>query len=251
MLCCHNVVPGSIFIFNNQYIHTMKRSLIILAVLCLTITTHHVQAQVGIGTTTPNASSALEVQSTTKGILVSRMTAAQKTAIASPAEGLMVYQTDAPIGLWMYISGAWVRLTTANDLLGASSGFAANTTGAVIPVVLGGTSVPLPSAQNLGSNITPNGANTIFTVAAAGRYRIAYGLNFSTTFLVSSRLVINGTANIASTVIPVTPMSTLSAEVIVTLTAGATITLELFGLLGAVTLLNNTQGAALTIQRVE
>lgn len=228
----------------------MKRSLIILAVLCLT-TTHYVQAQVGIGTTTPNASSALEVQSTTKGVLVSRMTAAQRTAIASPAEGLMVYQTDAPIGLWMYISGVWTRFTTTNDLFGASSGFAANTAGAVIPVVLGGTDVPLPSAQNLGTGITPDGTNTIFTVAAAGRYRIAYGLNFSATFLVSSRLVINGIPNTASTVIPVTPMSTLSAEVIVTLTAGATITLELFGLLGAVTLLNNTQGAALTIQRVE
>lgn len=228
----------------------MKRSLIILAVLCLT-TTHYVQAQVGIGTTTPNASSALEVQSTTKGVLVSRMAAAQRTAIASPAEGLMVYQTDAPIGLWMYISGVWTRFTTTNDLFGTSSGFAANTAGAVIPVVLGGTDVPLPSSQNLGTGITPDGTNTIFTVAAAGRYRIAYGLNFSATFLVSSRLVINGTPNTASTVIPVTPMSTMSAEVIVTLTAGATITLELFGLLGAVTLLNNTQGAALTIQRVE
>ncbi|TDA85852.1 hypothetical protein E0702_17340, partial [Halomonas marinisediminis] len=50
-------------------------------------------AQVGIGTTTPDASSALEVQSTEKGLLIPRMTSAQRTAIASPALGLLVYDT--------------------------------------------------------------------------------------------------------------------------------------------------------------
>ena len=48
----------------------------------------------GIGTTTPNDSAVLDVTSTTKGFLPPRMTTAQKNAIASPAEGLMVYDTD-------------------------------------------------------------------------------------------------------------------------------------------------------------
>lgn len=50
--------------------------------------------QVGIGTITPNASSALDVFSTTQGMLTPRMTTIQRTAIVSPADGLMVYDTD-------------------------------------------------------------------------------------------------------------------------------------------------------------
>jgi uncharacterized protein (TIGR02145 family) len=51
-------------------------------------------AQVGIGTTTPDASAALELESTTKGFLLPRMTLAQIKAIVTPAEGLMVYCLD-------------------------------------------------------------------------------------------------------------------------------------------------------------
>lgn len=51
-------------------------------------------AQVGIGTTNPDASSVLDLTSTTQGLLTPRMTTLQRTAIASPANGLMVYDTD-------------------------------------------------------------------------------------------------------------------------------------------------------------
>ena len=48
---------------------------------------------VGIGTTSPNASSLLDVSSTTQGFLPPRMTNAQMVAIATPAAGLVVYDT--------------------------------------------------------------------------------------------------------------------------------------------------------------
>jgi hypothetical protein len=51
-------------------------------------------AQVGIGTTTPHASAALEIESSTQGFLPPRMTLLQINAIAAPAEGLMVYCLD-------------------------------------------------------------------------------------------------------------------------------------------------------------
>ncbi|MFC4263742.1 hypothetical protein ACFOWM_12675 [Ferruginibacter yonginensis] len=69
-------------------------------------------SNVGIGTPTPNASAKLDVSSTTQGMLVPRMTAAQRTAIASPATGLMVYQTDAPAGFYFYNGAAWVPSQT-------------------------------------------------------------------------------------------------------------------------------------------
>jgi hypothetical protein len=52
------------------------------------------QAQVGIGTANPNSSAKLEINSTSQGFLPPRMTSAQKTAIASPAQGLVVFCTD-------------------------------------------------------------------------------------------------------------------------------------------------------------
>ncbi|MDI5886746.1 hypothetical protein [Flavobacterium yafengii] len=63
-------------------------------VLFFMIITTNVFAQVGIGTITPHASSVLDVSSTTQGMLTPRMTTAQRLAIASPADGLMVYDTD-------------------------------------------------------------------------------------------------------------------------------------------------------------
>ena len=68
------------------------------------------QAQsVGINTV-PNASAALDVSSTTQGMLVPRMNASQRALIASPATGLMVYQTDAPAGFYFYNGTAWTSL---------------------------------------------------------------------------------------------------------------------------------------------
>ena len=53
-----------------------------------------IYAQMGVGTTNPNTAALLEVNSTSKGVLIPRMSSAQMNAIASPAEGLMVYNTD-------------------------------------------------------------------------------------------------------------------------------------------------------------
>jgi uncharacterized protein (TIGR02145 family) len=49
---------------------------------------------VGIGTTTPNRSAKLEVQSSNSGFLPPRMTLTERDAIASPAAGLMIYCSD-------------------------------------------------------------------------------------------------------------------------------------------------------------
>ena len=64
----------------------------------------------GIGTLTPAASAVLDISSVTQGFLPPRMTAAQRTAIPSPAEGLLVYQTDRSKGYYYFISGAWTSL---------------------------------------------------------------------------------------------------------------------------------------------
>lgn len=67
----------------------------------------------GIGTTTPNASSILDMVSTSKGLLVPRMTKAQRDAIASPATGLLIYQTNSSPGFYFWSGAAWTAVKTA------------------------------------------------------------------------------------------------------------------------------------------
>jgi len=66
-------------------------------------------AQVAINATgaAPVASAMLDVTSITSGILVPRMTTAQHNAIASPATGLVVFQTDGTAGFYYYTGAAW------------------------------------------------------------------------------------------------------------------------------------------------
>lgn len=74
--------------------------------LLLAISKNEFAQNVGIGTTTPNNSAQLEVSSTTKGMLVPRMTTAQRTAIASPASGLLVFDNTTN-SFWFYNGSAW------------------------------------------------------------------------------------------------------------------------------------------------
>ena len=67
----------------------------------------------GIGNNTPDPSAVLDVTSTTGGFLPPRMTAAQRIAIATPAEGLLVFQTDAKAGFYYIKNGAWTGLDDA------------------------------------------------------------------------------------------------------------------------------------------
>ena len=86
----------------------MKLTNILIAislVLGACLTSH---AQVGIGTSSPNA--ALDVTSTTNGFLPPRMTTTQRGAIASPAVGLVIFNTTTNClnfygGLWIEICG--------------------------------------------------------------------------------------------------------------------------------------------------
>ena len=57
----------------------------------------------------PDASAILDVKSTVKGMLVPRMTTAQRTAIASPAAGLLVYDTDTK-SFWHHQGTGWINI---------------------------------------------------------------------------------------------------------------------------------------------
>ena len=96
---------------------TILKSIIFIAFIAVNLTAF---AQVGINTNTPEASAALDVTSTEGGILIPRLTETQRDAIASPATGLMIFQTDQTTGFYFYDGAAWAQLRVPASTAGAA-----------------------------------------------------------------------------------------------------------------------------------
>jgi len=87
--------------------------------------TNNNTGNVGIGGT-PNAAAQLEVAATNKGVLIPRITQANRPA--APVAGLLIYQTDNTPGFYYYTGSAWIRIMNTSD---------AGTTGSIIPFASG------------------------------------------------------------------------------------------------------------------
>ncbi|GAA3991316.1 tail fiber domain-containing protein [Hymenobacter antarcticus] len=171
-----------------KHISIFWRGLLLLALL--TTGGLKVQAQsggVGIGTTAPDASAALDIVSSTKGALLPRV--ADATAIASPATGLIVFQTGGTAGFY-YNAGtpaapSWQQLNVvggAGDNLGNHTatqalnlqGNALTGSGASISGV--GVGIRADGGLNLGQNTT---GNSIYLGYEAGRVNTGFVNLFS------------------------------------------------------------------------
>jgi hypothetical protein len=119
-------------------------------------------AQTGIGTSTPDPSAKLDVFSTTKGFLPPRMSSSQRTSVPSPANGLMVYQTDGVAGLYYYNGSVWIYIINGTtNIVSVVNGGTGTTTST------GSGSVVLNTSPTLISpNISSGGA--IFLGSSSG-----------------------------------------------------------------------------------
>ncbi len=96
----------------------MKCTLLLLLSVFVGTTATFGQNNVGIGTPNPDASAILELNDNGKGLLVPRMTTAQRTAIATPANGLLVF--DVTLNCFFYYTTAtnWQSLCQASGVTG-------------------------------------------------------------------------------------------------------------------------------------
>jgi hypothetical protein len=115
--------------------------LFLLGFLWLMRVDAYAQQNVGIGITTPDASAILDLTATDKGMLVPRMTTAQRLAITTPATGLLVYDTNLS-QFWYFDGAIWVPLSSGalgptgpTGLPGANG--ADGTTGPIGPTGIG------------------------------------------------------------------------------------------------------------------
>ncbi len=138
---------------------------------------------VGIGASSIHASAKLEVNSIAKGFLPPRMTATQRTAISSPANGLLVYDTDS-LGYMLYASG-WKKLALSSDL-------------------------PIPKVQtarttmpNANSTDTPENTQLFGVVESGGIYHFRFVLHTTPDATAGQKFDLYGTASVSSIIMQI------------------------------------------------
>ncbi len=120
----------------------LKMKSVYATVLLLGLGHFSIQAQVGIGTGTPNSSAMLEVQATDKGLLPPRVALTASNAagpISSPATGLLVYNTatagtapnNVTPGFYYWSGSAWLRLNVPTDVMPVASGGTGTSNGSI------------------------------------------------------------------------------------------------------------------------
>ena len=141
-----NINPGANFTLTNNGVSafTSENASAVVNTLYLKA------GSVGIGTNAPGASAILDISSTTKGLLIPRMTSVQRLAIASPVNGLEVYDTTANT-FYFYYNGAWSGISSGSTT-------ATGTTTGTIPLVGTGAIVAnqLCSSDSSGGGISCN-----------------------------------------------------------------------------------------------
>lgn len=102
------------FVYIKTIIHKQKFNLIFIFFIYFQFISLFAQnGSVGIGTENPDNSAILHLQSDSKGLLVPVITQNQRNAIANPATGLLIYQSDNTPGFYFYNGTAWSSISAA------------------------------------------------------------------------------------------------------------------------------------------
>lgn len=112
----------------------MSKSYLKITAACIatlfSVSTYSQSLSINSTAAVADSTAILDVSSTTKGLLIPRMTALQKNTIVTPATGLLIYQTDGEAGFYYYNGTTWLLLITSaistdkqNTLIYTTKGF--------------------------------------------------------------------------------------------------------------------------------
>ena len=160
------------------------KKLIVIFISVLTF--NFLNAQTGIGTTTPNASAKLDVFSNNKGFLpprVSLIDIYDQTTIPSPATGLLVYcKGDAGLaaGYYYWNGNAWATIATPGGSGSFASSYLRGSRTATQTLAVGGVVTFTNIDNSSGTDISLNTSTGKITLAAGNTYRLRGAVpNFS------------------------------------------------------------------------
>ena len=145
---------------------------------------NYINAQVGIGTQTPNASALLDITSSNKGFLLPRMTTVERDAITNPANGLLIYNTITK-GLEVFVISAtyskWMGLVSiVSGVSGSTTTFPVgveNYATGIYAAAIGGQGNHADGLNSVAIGGTANWATGINSSAVGGTTNLAQGLN--------------------------------------------------------------------------
>ncbi len=212
----------------------MQKLLVLMFCLLIQTSVMLYSQNVGINNdaSQPDNSAMLDVKSTEKGILIPRMTMAQRDLIASPATGLMIYQTNNTAGFYYYNGSVWSSVSGSSSQGLAEYAYIYNLDAQVIPLE---ADITFSNNGNLtGSMFHSPGTSTI-TLGTAGVYSIWF--NVSGVEPNQFALFQNGTPVAGSIYGSGAGTQINSGMVIITAAAGDVLTLR-----------NHTSSAAVTLQ---
>lgn len=154
-----------------------------LMTLVMAVSFFVANAQVGVGTISPDASAQLDIQSTSKGILIPRMIDTERANIVNPATGLLVYQTNGAIGFYFFDGTSWQPFSYGPSPA-APMGFSA--TAGNLTVTSSSQISAFSTLYSEGGGFEPVSGNYI--VPASGIYRVSAVVNYATAAALSASL---------------------------------------------------------------
>ena len=169
---------------------TKSYEIFILCLCCfIFITAIRLDAQTVIGGATPDPSAMLDVQSTAKGVLFPRMTTTERNNIASPASGLMIFNTTTiclEINLGTSANPAWQSIICLGSINGLNCAGATLTGSLLQNIAASGVSVSVPYVGGNGGvyeaqSITSTGVTGLTATLSGGSFvsgsdNLSYGI---------------------------------------------------------------------------
>jgi len=130
----------------NKNAGKMKKTFLLFALFLPFVTIVAQSVAINTDGAAAHTSAALDIKSTDKGMLVPRMTTAQRTAISNPATGLLIFDTTTG-SFWFYNGSSWANLVDSNT---GTSVWAAN-----------GSNIYNTNAANVGIGTSTPNANAL------------------------------------------------------------------------------------------
>jgi hypothetical protein len=162
-------------------------------------------AQMGIGTTSPDANAVLELSSTTQGMKFPRMTTSQRTSIALPAKGLTVFDTEinclmtnfgtSSVPSWKCLGGLANSVPGAPTSPVATAIYKQATVSFTAPASNGGSAITGYTVTSTPGSFTATGASSPLTVTG-----LTNGTSYTFT-VVATNATGNSVASSASTAV--------------------------------------------------
>lgn len=145
----------------------------LIALLCLH---SNCFSQVGIGTTSPDESSILDIESANKGVLVPRLSNNQISTISNPASGLLVFNSD--LNEFQFNCGSkllpdWSKISHNMSVKYSNTNTSTNINTSTF------ANAPIFGSQDWNDDSTLyNRSGNLITINATGRYRITANISY-------------------------------------------------------------------------